>query len=452
MTSPWLLRLRSTPRTPQGWLVASFALAILAGTLALWLPVANRCQLSLLDALFTATSATCVTGLIVVDTGTDLTGFGQVVVLILIQAGGIGVMSFAAMAYALLRRRLNLQARAALGDALVQQEMAGEIGGLFRRVLVFVLVSEVVGAVIIATSLAPSHGLGHATYSAAFHAVSAFCNAGFSLYSDSLMGLRHDAPVVGAVMVLIVLGGIGHPVVVDAWRKRWWPGRGGTGHRLELNSRLALATSGVLLAAGAVLLAAAGMGLEVPTGERLAAAVFQSVTARTAGFNTIDIGRLPLFELWVLMALMFIGGSPGSCAGGIKTTTFALWLATLKSSLRGGKQVLLFDRHIPGTITRRALLIAGLALAWNVAGILVLLLTERSAVGLGLHEVAFEQISAFATVGLSAGLTPELSPAGKLWIIASMFVGRLGPLTVALWMVGTARPRVRYPEGRIMIG
>jgi len=446
---------RTAPRSPESLLVAGFGGLIAVGTLLLSLPWSHRGTVGVLDALFTATSAVCVTGLAVVDTGTDFSIFGQIVILILIQAGGIGVMSFAALAFQLLGRRLSLTAQAALTNSMLQRELASEFGSIFRRILGFVLITEGAGAALLFAGMVPARGAAHAAYSAIFHSVSAFCNAGFSLYADSLTGWRNNPIVITTMMLLIFLGGIGHPVVVDLWRRMRLARRRETSgpNRLELSSAVALATSGVLILGGVVLLPVFGL----TPGEdrwtcRLWNALFQSVTARTAGFNTVDIGALPLASLMLIVLLMFVGGSPGSCAGGIKTTTFTLWLAKLWGFLEGGKWPRLFGRHIPGEIGRRASLIIGLAAMWNIVGLLLLLATERGTPGIGMHDVLFEQVSAFGTVGLSTGLTAELSVVGKLWIIATMFVGRLGPLTVAVWAFARKAPGVRYPEGRIMIG
>ncbi|MFO8071760.1 MAG: potassium transporter TrkG [Polyangia bacterium] len=442
-------------RSPEGLLVASFGGLIGLGTLLLNLPCSHRGSVGFLDALFTATSAVCVTGLIVVDTGTDYTVFGQIVILLLIQAGGIGVMSFAGLAFYLLGRRLSLRAQAALSGSMLQREVASEFRGIFERILRFVLIAEFAGALLLFAGMASSKGVGHAAYSAVFHAISAFCNAGFSLYSDSFTALRGNPLVVITVMLLIVLGGIGHPVMVDIWQ-RLLPSKKDEKHpnrKITLSSKVALWTSGLLILAGFAALVVSGLTpAESSWSERVFGALFQSVTARTAGFNTVDIGRLPLAAVFLLVMLMFIGGSPGSCAGGIKTTTFAVWLAKLRGRLAGDKSPRLFDRHIPGEITRRVSMIMGLAVIWNMVGVLLLLATEGGSAGVGMHDVVFEQVSAFGTVGLSTGLTPKLSVIGQLWIIATMFVGRLGPLTLALWMFTRKAPGVRYPEGRIMIG
>lgn len=442
-------------RSPEALLVGGFGGLIVLGALLLWLPWAHNGNVGLLDALFTATSAVCVTGLIVVDTGTDYTVFGQIVILFLIQTGGLGVMSFAALAFQMFGRRLSLRAKLALSSSLLQREVANEFRGMFKRILRFVLIAEAVGAALLFVGMLPAKGTAHAAYSAVFHTISAFCNAGFSIYSDSLVGMRENPVVMTTVMSLIILGGIGHPVMVDVWQ-RLVPRRKSEEYRLRrlvLNSKVALCTSALLILVGFVLLFAIGLTpSERSWMERASGALFQSVTARTAGFNTVDIGALPMSANFLIVILMFIGGSPGSCAGGIKTTTFALWLAKFRARLLGDKSPRLFDRHIPGEITRRVSMIMGLAVIWNLVGIMMLLETESGIPNVGMHDVVFEQISAFGTVGLSTGLTPKLSVFGRFWIIATMFVGRLGPLTLALWIFARREPGIRYPEGRIMIG
>jgi len=451
------LRERLAPRSPESMLVGSFAGLIGIGTVLLWLPLSHNGSVRLLDALFTATSAVCVTGLIVVDTGTDFTLFGQVVILLLIQTGGLGVMTFAALAFQVLGRRLSLRAQAALSDTLTQKDMASEFRQLFWRILRLVLVVEAAGALLLFLGMLHHHTVGRAAFSSIFHSISAFCNAGFSVYSDSLVGIRTNPLVVGTIMILIVLGGIGHPVMIDLWRSYRLRRRAGgpaSVAGLELHTKVVLWTSAALILAGAVLLLVLGPTPEEQSWpDRISGALFQSVTARTAGFNTVDIGGLPFASLFLLTLLMFVGGSPGSCAGGIKTTTFALWVARLWSWLRGRKSTRMFGWHIPGELSRRASLIIGLAVVWNLAGVLLLLATQTGTSGsAGFHDVLFEQISAFGTVGLSTGLTPKLSVIGRLWIILTMFVGRLGPITLVMWFIPRRSPGVRYPEGRVMIG
>jgi trk system potassium uptake protein TrkH len=428
-------------------LVGAFAVIILAGTVALWAPFSHvPGRVGLLDALFTSTSAVCVTGLVVVDTGRDFTPVGQAIILVLIQAGGLGVMTFAVLLLRILGRRLPISSQAAVQDSFFQRDSAAEFGRLFGQILRMTVVIELVGAAVIFSRLAPHRGSGEALGSALFHSVSAFCNAGFSLYRDSLTGFRHDLILMGTVSFLIVLGGAGHIAIQDLWGAGLRRLRRDRTGRISLNTRLVVGTSLLLIAVGAVLLLLTGSGGGMPE------ALFQSITARTAGFNTVGIGALPAASLLVLSLLMFVGGSPASCAGGIKTTTAAVWLARLVALVRGRTDVTILGRRIPRDLLRRVSRLVGLAVVWNLAGLLLLLTVGRTEKPPTLSEAVFEQVSAFGTVGLSTGLTGELSVAGRLWIVLTMFVGRLGPLTVATWAVRSGRPRIRHAEARVLIG
>lgn len=444
-------------QVPQLLLIGGFALVIAVGTVLLLLPWSQtQGEVGLVDALFTATSAVCVTGLVVVDTGTAYTRFGQVVILALIQIGGLGIMTFAALAFLILGRRLSLASQAALHDAFFQRDLGIEFKKRFRQILVLTLGVELGGCLLLFGALwwrriPPPEAL----YSALFHAVSAFCNAGFSLYRDNLMGLRDCPVIMGTIMTLIVLGGLGHVVLVEVWHqvRRLRTGEVAAWGPLSTHSRVVLRTTLMLIVGGWLGLLLLGLTPRENTwGLKLSTALFQSITARTAGFNTVDIGSLPGASLLLLVLLMFIGGSPGSCAGGIKTTTLAISLAELRAKFRGEEQVVLFDRRIPRTILDRSLVLVRLAVLWNLFGVLLLLSTEAGNPGVGFQDILFEQISAFGTVGLSTGLTDKLTVVGRLWIVATMFVGRLGPLTVALGLLPPSHLHIRYPEARVMIG
>jgi len=444
-------------QSPQALLAGSFAALIGIGSLLLWLPWSHaRGSVGFLDALFTATSAVCVTGLVVVDTGRDFTRFGQVVILLLIQAGGLGVMTFAALAFRVFGRRMSLTSQAAVQDSIFQRDAARDFRTAFGGILKLTFAIEFTGAVVLFSFLRVTHSSGHALFSAVFHSISAFCNAGFSIYSDSLIGHRGARGAVVAIMGLIVLGGLGHTVLYELWRNAQWAlsrNREPRAMLFSLHARTVLWTSGLLIGAGAAFMLVFGLtGGEKGAFEKAFNALFQSVTARTAGFNTVDIGALPLASLFVLVLLMFIGGSPGSCAGGVKTTSLAIWLAQIRAGLRGQREVRLFSNRIPGDLVSRTALLLALALIWNLAGMGLLMATEPAASGADMSRIVFEQISAFGTVGLSAGITPDLTVFGKLWIILTMFVGRLGPLTLALWIIPQTHVNIRYPKGVVMIG
>jgi len=455
-TTPFYRRLVSRLRLrPAGMLVGSFAAAIAVGTLLLALPVATPGPggLNIVDSLFTATSATCVTGLIVRDTGRDFTLFGQLVILVLIQLGGLGIMTFSVSLVLALGRRLSKSREVVMRDVL-DQESIEEVLSLVRFIAVATLVVEAAGAVALFFGLGAHRGYSLRTaYEAIFHSVSAFCNAGFSLFSDSMMRYRGDLWVNLVMTALIIVGGLGFPVLRDlvttlSGRKQ----AGGRAPRLRTHTKLVLTTSLVMIAAGGALFYAAewdGCLAGMSAREKILACYFQSVTARTAGFNTVDIGGLGGAALVALMCLMFIGASPGSTGGGVKTTTFAILVQAMRTSLRRRPEVEMFRRTVPSEVVRRAVALVVLAAFLVVATMIALMCVEPQP----FHVLAFETFSAFGTVGLSAGATPNLTTAGRLIITGLMFAGRLGPLTLALWLLGEARPAAyRYPEERVMVG
>jgi len=446
-------------RRPEGFLLATFAVLILVGTLLLSLPIAHAPHTVLhpTDALFTATSAVCVTGLIVVDTGHDFSLFGQIVILFLIQFGGLGIMTFAALVAQIVGHKISFRSQAALYDVFYQQNAAMQFQKHLKWILGLALTLEAVGTVLLFVALPDDMGTTEAAYFALFHAVSAFCNAGFSLSTQSLIPLQNHALFMTTIAFLIVLGGLGYTVLLEVIVRSW---RRVT-HRpnpvvWSLNTRVVLQTTLILILIGAIFFDVFGLSAnDLPDWRsRAGNALFQSITARTAGFNTVDISALETASLLWLVLLMFVGGSPGSCAGGVKTTTLAIWVARLKARLRQREDVTIAGRRIPSDLIRRTGLLVGIAAVYNLVGILFLSITEMGGpqAQVRLEDIVFEQISAFATVGLSTGLTPALSLAGKLWIILTMFVGRLGPLTIALVVMERQRAVVRLPQERLMIG
>jgi trk system potassium uptake protein TrkH len=451
-------RLLPYGQMPQTLLIGGFAAVILVGTLFLLAPWSQtEGEVGFVDALFTATSAVCVTGLVVVDTGMAFTHFGQVVIVALIQIGGLGIMTFAALAYLMLGRRLSLASQAALHDAFFQRDLGIEFKQKFSQILLITASIELAGILCIFLALlwrqVPA---SEALFSAFFHSISAFCNAGFSIYKDNLMGLRNSPVITTTIMSLIVLGGLGHMVIFEVWhhgRNRLLRPNPSGPHPISTHSRIVLRMTLALIVIGWLGLVILGLTKADTTwGMKLSSGLFQSITARTAGFNTVDIGSLPLASLLLLILLMFIGGSPGSCAGGVKTTGLAISLAEFKAKLKGEDQVIMLDRRVPKPILDRTMVLIRLSILWNLLGVLLLLYTEAGRQGVGFHDVLFEQISAFGTVGLSTGLTDKLTVIGRLWITATMFVGRLGPLTLAMGVLPAIHTHVKYPEGRIMIG
>ncbi|HMQ14372.1 MAG TPA: potassium transporter TrkG [Phycisphaerae bacterium] len=444
-------------RRPEALLVLTFAGLIVVGTVLLSLPVCHQGRaVHPLDAFFTATSAVCVTGLVTVDTATAWSRFGQMVIVVLIQLGGLGVMTFATLVAQVLGQRVSFGSHAAVHSALFDQDVRSSIRTAIVRIVLLTLAFETVGALLIYVALSQTPGLHVSAFDAAFLSISAFCNAGFAVYSDSLMSAGRSGLLTATIMVLIVAGGLGYTVLLELLERGW---RRVRGRRVgpvnwSLNTRTVLLMSAALVAAGALLMALSGMThAERGLPETLWHALFQSVTSRTAGFNTVDIAALPLPTLMLLMLLMFIGGSPGSCAGGVKTTSTAVWIARVFGHLRGQESVNVLGRRLPDDVVRRAGVIIGLAGGWILGGTMLLVVSEGVGDELRLEDILFEQVSALATVGLSTGVTPELSPIGKLWIIVSMFAGRVGPLTVALAILPTrSAPSFRYAQERVMIG
>ena len=442
-------------------LAGSFAVVIAAGTLALALPFARvGGHLSVLDALFTATSAVCVTGLTVVDTGSRFSPAGQAVILALIQVGGLGLMTFAVFAGVLLGRRIAFTDRMAIQDSMHHTPTAG-IRRLVRYVLAFTLATEAAGAVLLWLRFRRQFPAGEAVWQSVFHSVSAFCNAGFSLLAANLVGYRGDVLVNLAITGLVLVGGLGFLVNMEVWDQIRLRLRGRRAPTPTLHARLALTVTAALLLGGM----AAVLALEwnnvlrgLPLGERLLAAWFQAVTPRTAGFNTIDYGRVSSDTLFFTIFLMFVGASPGSTGGGVKTTTFGLLVALVVARWRGHGRATLFRRTIPHAVMDRALTLA--LLAWALVSLAVGLLVATETRGVP-YEAAeprfvalmFEAVSAFGTVGLSTGITASLSGAGKLVLVALMYAGRVGPLTLVL-AVGprSTRGRFRYAEENVMVG
>jgi trk system potassium uptake protein TrkH len=441
-------------------LIIYYGLAILLGAALLSLPVAAHGEpLSFLDALFTATSAQCVTGLIVVDTGVRLTLFGQLVVLALIQIGGLGITTFSVYLFFYLGKGVGIRDRWVIQETLLHtpvDSLRELVHGIFR----FTLAIEGIGAVLLAFAFVPDMGLAQGLYCAVFHSVSAFCNAGFSLFSDSLVGYRANPLVNLTIMALIVLGGIGFLVIkelFDLSKQRHRRRR----RRLSLHSRLVFVTSALLIFGGALfigLLEAPSSFAHMSSGESVWTALFQSITTRTAGFNTIDLSLFEVPTLFLMMFLMFVGASPGSCGGGIKTTSLALFVAILHSRLKGNPHTNVFRRTLPETAVTKTLSLVMTALLFvALASFLLLAVQLRgmpAAASRGVFlEYTFEAISAFATVGLSLGATAKLVPAGKMIVILLMFVGRVGLLTVAFTMIRRSREdAVQYAEENIMIG
>jgi len=451
---------RSRPLHPSVLLAVSFAGAILVGTLLLWLPASTAGpRLSPLEALFTATSAVCVTGLIVVDTGSRFSPFGQGVILALIQAGGLGIMTFALFATLLLGRRISFRHRLVLQDSLHHSPSAG-LKSLLLHVVSFTLLIELAGAALLWLRWRRDFP-DSAVYVSVFHAVSAFCNAGFSVFSDSLSAYRADLLVNAVVSGLIVVGGLGFLVSLELRDQLIARLRGERPAPLSLHARLVVTVTGALLAwgfLGFLLFEWDNLLRGLAPGEALLSAWFQSVTPRTAGFNTVDYGHATAATLYLTVFLMFIGASPGSTGGGIKTTSCGLIVALFRARWRGRGRATAFRRTVPHEAMDRAVALTLLSLVLVASSVLVLTFVEQrfapaNSSGPPFLGLLFETVSAFGTVGLSTGITAALSPVGKLIIIVMMFVGRVGPLTVALAAGHSEeKGRIRYAEENVMVG
>jgi len=439
-----------------------FAAAIAAGALALRLqPCLAQAPLSWVDAVFTATSAVCVTGLVVVDTGSYFTATGQSVIMGLIQLGGLGIMTYTSLVLYLWRRRTSLMDRMAVGQNLLH-DPGFHLGRFLIQVVAGVLCMELIGAM--AIFLAAPDGFG--PFSACFHAVSAFCNAGFSLHATSLMAWKADPWLNLVFMALIILGGLGFSVLLEIFelltrlRQRRDPAHFNK-HRLSWHARIVLVTSaGLILGGAAVILGAEYMlapGQFSPA-EEILASLFQSVTCRTAGFNTLDIGNMTNISLLVMIFLMLVGGSPGSCAGGVKTTTLRTLTAFSLSRLKGRQQTVVSGYAVNRETLNKALSLAMFAFVIICGATLILSVTEVGAVPHGqtrgaFLDILFEVVSAFGTVGLSTGLTAKLTTLGKIVITAVMFIGRLGPIMfLSAIREFHTEERFSWPENTLLIG
>jgi len=451
---------RSLTAHPARTVLLSFVLVIVTGTILLMLPFTtpDGLGLSFVDSLFTATSAVCVTGLIVVDTAAAFSIWGKLIILLLIQAGGLGIMILSFFMAFILRRSLTVEDKFLISYMTSEKDMRN-LGRSIQNIINITLIIEGAGAVLLFLGFRTTLGTNLQTlFISVFHAVSAFCNAGFSLFSDSLEGFRSNTLINLTVSVLIILGGLSFVVIMNlkgwlaagipnVFRKKSFSVKG-----LNLNTRVVLLGTGILLGLGMLLFYAMEhryslAGLDLKT--QYLAAFFQSVTTRTAGFNTISMSGLRNPTYLLMMVFMFIGGASGSTAGGVKINSLALFLAYVNSLLQDKREVTLHNHSIAKDLVLRALLILLFGLVNVLAGMMVLSITESAP----FIYICFETVSAFGTVGLSAGITSTLSIIGKYVIILMMFIGRIGPLT----LLAAAAQRIRqvqieYPTGEILIG
>jgi trk system potassium uptake protein TrkH len=441
--------------TPARIFILSFAGFILLGAIALYLPQsASGRQLPFIDALFTATSGVCVTGLTVINIGKDLSSFGQVITMILFQIGGLGIITFSVMLFSIMGRGISFRDQEIIQSTFFHTPRRDFLK-LIRTIFTITIIIESLGTVMLFARFYRDFPPGKALYVAAYHSISAFNNCGYSLFSSSLMNYRNDWLVNLAIMSLIVLGGIGFIVQYELIAK--WRGRI---RALSLHSRIVLRVTFYLIVLGGAIFFLSEINNTLKGhswSSSLLAAIFHSVTARTCGFNTINISLLNNSTLLLLMVLMFIGASPGSTGGGVKTTSFSLMMLIIWNRIKGQDEVNVFNRTIPREILTRTVAIIIASVLIIFIAVSVLLIANQPASGSPKDSrhyfvfYLFETISAFGTVGLSMGITPELGIIQKVTVILVMFIGRIGPITLAYaWY--SRKSGLIYAEESVMVG
>jgi trk system potassium uptake protein TrkH len=442
--------------SPERVFILSFVALILLGAALLRLPAAAASRpLSFLDALFTSASAVCVTGLAVIGIGQDLSVFGQAVTLVLLQVGGLGIITFSAVFFVMMGRGLATRERDIIQSVFLHAPRR-DLGAILKFVLISTAVFETAGTLLLWAHFGRELPPGQALYHAAYHAVSAFNNCGYALFADSLTSFQGDVLVNLTVMGLIVAGGIGFIVHYELLMRL-----AGRQRRLSVHTRIVLIATAVLIAGGALTFFAFernGILRELPGQNQALAALFQSVTARTAGFNTVDIAGLSNQTILMTLILMFIGASPGSTAGGVKTTSAGLLLLLMWSRARGREEVTVFHRTIPRELLNRmvSIILAATLSIVLIASVVLIAAEGAPSPGQSRHlfvEYFFETVSAFGTVGLSMNVTPGLNPVQKAAIMLMMIAGRVGPLTLAFSLARAAgRKQIIYAEEGVMVG
>ena len=451
------LLLKTNAMKPAQVMVIGFGVVILFGGLILNLPIATKDgeSVGFLNALFTATSAVCVTGLVVVDTSTYWNEFGQFVIITLIQIGGLGFMTMATMFSLLTGKKINLRERLLIQESLNQKDLSGLVK-LTRYIIMMTFAIEGIGALLLSMVFIPELGLLKGIWYSIFHAISAFCNAGFDLMGSitgeysSLMSFVSNTLINFVICGLIILGGIGFPVLLDVINNKKYS-------KLNVHSKLVINTSAILIIIGFLFIFIAEFdnagslgGLSMK--EKLLSSLFQSVTLRTAGYTTIDLTLLKESTLFLMIILMLIGASPASTGGGLKTTTVATLFLTVKSFILGKEDIEVYQRRISSTTVRKSLGIFFIGVFIALFGTLILSIVNPE---FTLLECRFEVISAFATVGLSIGGTPSLTALGKILIMILMFLGRVGSLTIFIALLSRnnrIKSKIRYAEGKIIVG
>jgi len=449
-------RLLARMLTPSRIFMLSFAAVIFLGALLLYLPFSSSHRpLSFVDALFTSASAVCVTGLASIDIGKDLSLTGQIITLVLLQVGGLGIITFSVILFGLMGKGISFKGRE-IAQSTFLHTPRRDFLVIIKWVFISTLIIESLGTLILFVRFLTDFSVGRSFYLALYHAVSAFNNCGYSLFSDNLLSYQGDWTINVTIMLLIVLGGIGFIVQYECFQKLR-----GKQKRLSIHTKIVLLITGILILAGAALFYLFEMNSmvkDMPLSVGILVSFFHSVSARTSGFNTVDVSHLTNATLLLLIILMFIGASPGSTGGGIKTTSFTLLLMMIWNRLRGSEQVNIFNRTIPPEILTRTLAIVLTSAFFVFVITSILLLLGREA---GMNpvetrhffvEYLFETVSAFGTVGLSMNVTPKLNDLQKLAIVLMMFAGRVGPLTLAFSWYSRRRKGLTYAEESVMVG
>ncbi|WP_409228116.1 TrkH family potassium uptake protein [Gudongella sp. SC589] len=433
---------------PPRVLALGFFVLILIGSILLNLPIASADgnSIGILDALFTSASAVCVTGLIVVNTATHWSMFGKVIILLLIQMGGLGIMTMATMVALIMGKKISLKERLIIKEQLNQETMSGMVR-LILYVLAMTFSIEALGAVLLSFNFIPEYGVAKGIWFSVFHSISAFCNAGFDITGNSFMSYTDSPITILTLSALIIVGGTGFAVLNDLAKHRRWV-------RLSLHTKLVVTMSFVLLLIGTLFIFILEYSNPETLGqmtfwEKVSSAFFASVVPRTAGFNSIDTAALRESSVFLTIILMFIGGSPGSTAGGVKTATIGVVLMATISIIRGEKDIEMYEKRLNQETVFKSLAIVTVGMVMIVLISFLLTITESK----NFLDVLFEATSAFATVGLSRGITSELTGLGKVIIIGTMYAGRVGPLTMA-YAIGYNKKhkRYRYSEGHISVG
>ncbi|BAZ32802.1 putative Na+-transporting ATP synthase [Cylindrospermum sp. NIES-4074] len=434
-----------------------FLAVIVVGTILLMMPFSTTDGKwnDLIVALFTSTSAVCVTGLSVVDPGTYFSFWGQLFIALLAQVGGLGYMTTTTFLILLIGRKFDMRQKIAIQQALDRPGMSGS-AQVIRSIIATTLIFEITGVFLLLPAFVPDHGWSQGLWLAIFHSINAWNNAGFSLFKDNLIGYQSSFLVVFTITSLIIFGGIGYQVILEMYiwlRNRFLKKTNNVGFTLDF--KVATSTTLILLVFGTIAFFCIELRNQQTFGslnlrDQLLVAWFQSVTPRTAGFNTIDIGKMTTAGLFIMIALMFIGASPGGTGGGMKTTTLRVLTSCTKTILQGKEEVLLYERKIAVSLILKAV---GVLVGSIVTVILSTILIALTDPQLDFIQILFEVVSAFATVGLSTGITASISTAAKIILIATMYIGRVGVLLLMSALLGDPRPtRIHYPEENLLVG